>query len=595
MRKFARLGLTLTVLAAVAGASPAQADGEGFLGGLVGGVVGGILGSQMNKDRERERERPTASQPPRTQKPVVIERVIVKRPAIDPVTRAENRDIQAALNYVGCDAGRPDGVFGPRTKLAIRCLQSKINAHPTGSLTSQQRVALLKLYRVAKQRVNPPSAGRPQQTPVEPAPIATGPDTLIAALKRMDAPADPAQVAPISAPTQPPAPAPVHAADTRPSAVYQAGVRQPPQTNYAAPAPAPIQLAAAPPPHATTAAAAQAPAAEAAPASPTFKLPSLGQITGEPATTPASLCQALSANLVAGGAAPKAGDPAFAKEQFCVVRQALIAGAEGALTRFGVTVETARPQCQGFLGAIREPAQTAGKVSPQETLAAAAAILGVSAAGQAEMASSAVLCAGLAYLDDDAVAAQGAALLGLAAGHGGLGELVAWHLAFGLGRDANPTGARDWLTYVVRRLDDDAKPAADLPGSDRARILEAALKSLPGGAVGFTLPALALLKSPAEQAQEFFAMRGFQYRKTAGAMSDALNGSLAELLDQCRDGLGAAPTGDGRDVLLGRLCLAVGAAAADRQTMEASDRLLAGMGDAEAARALTLYSAWTRP
>jgi hypothetical protein len=55
-------------------------------------------------------------------------------------------DIQRALNYYGCDAGRPDGVLGPRTKRAIQCFQAQLGEPQTGVLTAAQTSTLYSSY-----------------------------------------------------------------------------------------------------------------------------------------------------------------------------------------------------------------------------------------------------------------------------------------------------------------------------------------------------------------------------------------------------------------------------------------------------------------
>lgn len=50
---------------------------------------------------------------------------------------------QKKLNFLGYDAGPPDGVFGERTKRAIAAYQRSIGAPVTGILTPLQQEALL--------------------------------------------------------------------------------------------------------------------------------------------------------------------------------------------------------------------------------------------------------------------------------------------------------------------------------------------------------------------------------------------------------------------------------------------------------------------
>ena len=40
-----------------------------------------------------------------------------------PITRSQTRELQAALNALGFDAGTPDGLAGPNTRSALRAFQ----------------------------------------------------------------------------------------------------------------------------------------------------------------------------------------------------------------------------------------------------------------------------------------------------------------------------------------------------------------------------------------------------------------------------------------------------------------------------------------
>ena len=58
----------------------------------------------------------------------------------------DDANIQRALNAFGFNAGSPDGLFGRKTKAAIRSYQGSIGAKQTGTLTTQQRATLLTQY-----------------------------------------------------------------------------------------------------------------------------------------------------------------------------------------------------------------------------------------------------------------------------------------------------------------------------------------------------------------------------------------------------------------------------------------------------------------
>lgn len=58
--------------------------------------------------------------------------------------------LQAALNSLGYDAGRPDGKFGPQTRAAIKKFQKAYDQPVTGKLTKDQKDFLVTKYRSPK-------------------------------------------------------------------------------------------------------------------------------------------------------------------------------------------------------------------------------------------------------------------------------------------------------------------------------------------------------------------------------------------------------------------------------------------------------------
>lgn len=61
-------------------------------------------------------------------------------------SRKQARQLQTALVHFGFDAGKPDGVFGPKTRAAVAAYQEFIGADPTGVLTSAQKYRLVRAY-----------------------------------------------------------------------------------------------------------------------------------------------------------------------------------------------------------------------------------------------------------------------------------------------------------------------------------------------------------------------------------------------------------------------------------------------------------------
>lgn len=60
-----------------------------------------------------------------------------------PLNRGENKELQQRLTAIGCDAGKPDGVVGKKTRTAVRCYQRQIrvpaDGYPTIKLLARLR------------------------------------------------------------------------------------------------------------------------------------------------------------------------------------------------------------------------------------------------------------------------------------------------------------------------------------------------------------------------------------------------------------------------------------------------------------------------
>lgn len=81
--------------------------------------------------------RPGGFTPPRG------DRARPSRPRLSAAQRAENRRLQTFLNGIGCDAGSVDGVFGRRTRAAVRCFQELVGDAVTGRFSQAARETAL--------------------------------------------------------------------------------------------------------------------------------------------------------------------------------------------------------------------------------------------------------------------------------------------------------------------------------------------------------------------------------------------------------------------------------------------------------------------
>ena len=101
------------------------------------------------------------------------------QPEIDPrfgeeplkLTQDERREVQAALNALGFDAGPADGVFGQRTRQALAAYQRDAGLPVTGYLTAAQWDRLSAALRELAPPVpfKPPPPAVPRK-PAQPAP-----------------------------------------------------------------------------------------------------------------------------------------------------------------------------------------------------------------------------------------------------------------------------------------------------------------------------------------------------------------------------------------------------------------------------------------
>jgi peptidoglycan hydrolase-like protein with peptidoglycan-binding domain len=106
------------------------ADSGDLVGGIVGGIIGGVIVNEGAKNRERKESR-------------TVTRTIVVAPS---VSRAENREVQTALNYFGFPAGAADGILGRRSRGAISQYQQSMGYIVTGLLTPYERDFLVTSY-----------------------------------------------------------------------------------------------------------------------------------------------------------------------------------------------------------------------------------------------------------------------------------------------------------------------------------------------------------------------------------------------------------------------------------------------------------------
>lgn len=111
-------------------ASRTAADGHGVALFLGGALVGAAINDARNKNKPRPRANPGH---------------VVNNSAVA-ATRAENREVQTALNYFDFPAGTPDGVLGRKYRTAATEMQVYLGHPVSGKLTDFERDILLGAY-----------------------------------------------------------------------------------------------------------------------------------------------------------------------------------------------------------------------------------------------------------------------------------------------------------------------------------------------------------------------------------------------------------------------------------------------------------------
>jgi peptidoglycan hydrolase-like protein with peptidoglycan-binding domain len=517
---------------------------DGLVGGIVGGIVGGLIVNEANRSRQPQR---TATAP---------------RTSTSSIQREQNREVQVALNYFGFPVGAADGAIGPRSRAAIAEYQALMGFPATGQLTQYERDFLVTSYYRAQsggaatmQEIarNPmgvrglllayrdetfgrtPSrggvyAGLPAEVADSIDEIARNanvePDQLMQRsgfiqLADMNGDgrtdylidtsltgsafwcnANACTVRVFASTPEGYQRNDFQAFNATPalftcqrglctlnSATVMASVPQPAAPQPAAPQPAGPQ--------------AQTPTVTAAaPAAPAPSLPGF-LAAGVPQPSLASHCNRVSLQTTGNGGFVRVAtmtDPGFAlAEQFCLARTYAMSQSEELMAKVpGFTPAQIAEQCKGFGPLL------ADRVAAVSTGDAATAIAGMRAFAEttgvppAQLAGTARICLGVGYTTDDMNLAIGSALLLVALGESGYGELVAHHLAQGYGAPASADAALPWYDLSL-----DAATAVFAPGmAERPELIRKAAYALAGRADAAAAPA------PAGGAMPLFTLPG---------------------------------------------------------------------------------------
>lgn len=404
--------------------------GDALVGGIIGGVIGGAIVNEGNKRRTTTKRRTVVVQPRYS------------------AARAENREVQTALNYFGFPAGSPDGVLGRRSRAAVAQYQGTLGYPATGYLTEYEKTFLLSSYN----RALVGGATTNQQ-------IATvGTRGLL--LQYRD---------------------------------QAAGVvpQQPVQGTTVVVNPAPQAVA----PQPTEPVVALAPAPE----EPTNALPNF--LGGGSVQSLASHCNKVSLLTNANGGftqlASMTDSNLVLNEQLCLARTYAIANGEDlAASVQGVSVSQINDQCKTF-GPIMKDHVAALSLKPSSDV-----IRGVSgfvlSTGMSppQLAATSKICLSVGYRTDDMDVAVGSGLILVALGEQVYAELIGHHLSQGYGTSKRADLANDWYTMALTALDA-GQTAVFAPNQpDRVELIRAAtvgsdrasIETVPVNAGGGGLP-----------------------------------------------------------------------------------------------------------
>ena len=146
--------------AAVAITAPAPKARAGDELAIAGGlIIGGLIINDIVQQNRRKAQAQAqaayyagqqSQQTVTRSAPVQASKPKKKTYSISSAQRAENRQVQTALNFFGYDAGTVDGVLGSNSRAAVSRYQSDMSDPADGTLTDGEREFLLSSYQRAK-------------------------------------------------------------------------------------------------------------------------------------------------------------------------------------------------------------------------------------------------------------------------------------------------------------------------------------------------------------------------------------------------------------------------------------------------------------
>ncbi len=416
--------LCLSLVAVSLISVPAERAVAGDAAKVLGGaLLGGIIVNEVHKNRQRQRATTT--------------RRTYQSTGISSAQRAENRQVQTALNYFGYNVGSVDGSLGRNSRAGISRYQADMGFQPDGYLDNYERDFLLGSH----QRAMAGSAVPPYNQIV----ATQGYNGLLRTYRneQLGIATPNVQTAAVQAPAPMPVPAPV------PAPVPQA-----------APVPAPTQPESVPA-RANTA------------ALPEFTFGQVPKSVNEH-------CNEISVLTAANGGMTTTGrvtDSEFAlNEQFCLARTHAMAESTSIVSTIpNMTDAQIAQQCEGLAQAIAPHMVGLETSRPDKVIGDTASFLQGSGRPMDQLISGGKVCLGVGYRTDNATMALASAVLLASGGQLGYGEMVSHHMREGFGTaQASPQQSGAWMGLAIDSL---AGGGSSVLGqsSDRVAVLKEAM------------------------------------------------------------------------------------------------------------------------
>ena len=382
-------------------------DAAAILGGL---IVGGIIVNEVNKNQRR--------------KQTTQQRTTTNSTAYS-AQRAQNRQVQTALNYFGYNVGSVDGSIGRNTRNGIARYQSDMGFHADGRLDDHERDFLLSSQQRAEASVN--------VAPYNSILASQGRGGLLRTFRN-----EQLGVAPVTAAAAPvPAPVPAPASKTVPSTASTAAL-------------------------------------------PEFTFSQSGKSIS-------TVCNEINVLTAANGGVTSAAqitDAEFAlNEQFCLARtHAMAEAATIEATIPDMNSAQVEAQCKGLAQAVAPQLTLLGTARPDEVINATSSFMLESGQPVERLISGGKVCLGVGYRTDDAEMALASAVLLASGGQLGYGEIVSHQLRDGFGvAQVSTQKAGEWMTLALNAMSA-GNPMVLGQSPDRIAILTAAQQA--GGQSG---------------------------------------------------------------------------------------------------------------